>query len=101
MKEETTCHEGHMRSEPFTRKYFHSEIRQLRLWMGDRTFWQDNKPGNAMRGLIYVYANTVGLTDSDVSLMTATTMEYDMRLAMVIGHGIYRTNAGSNRQEEG
>jgi hypothetical protein len=55
--------------------------------MGERSFWRGDKPGNAMRGLIYVYANTDGLNDGDVDLMTATTTEYDMRLAMVIGHG--------------
>ena len=81
-----------MRSEPFTREYFLGELATLRQWMGERQFWQGDKPGNAMRGLVYCYANTAGLTDSDVSLMVATTTEYDMRLALCIGHGIYQHN---------
>ena len=78
----------------FDREYFHKELFQLREWMGDCRFWAGNKPGNAIRGLLYVYANTDGLKESDVTLMTATLMEYDMRLAMCIGNGTYKPNAG-------
>lgn len=81
-----------MRAKPFTREYFLGELSQLRQWMGDCTFWQGDKPGNAMRGLLYVYANTDGLTARDMSIMEATTTEYDMRLLLCIGHGIYRPN---------
>jgi hypothetical protein len=74
----------------FTREYFISELAQLRKWMGDRSFWKGNKPSNAMRGLLYVYANAEDLTDNDISLMQATTTEFDMRLALVIGSGVYQ-----------
>ncbi len=79
-----------MSKTSFTRKYFFEEIIRLREWMGDRSFWQGNKPRNAIRGLLYVYANTDGLTDSDISIMEATTTEYDMRLALCLDHGVYQ-----------
>lgn len=79
-----------MSIQTFTREYLHSEMVALRKLMGDRTFWQGERPGNAMRGLMYVYVNTYEVTDVDKSLMKAIMDEYDMRLSMSITHGIYQ-----------
>jgi hypothetical protein len=79
-----------MRLEPFTRDYFLSQLREMRELFGQRSFWKGDKPANAMRGLLYVYFNTDGLSENDLNLMEATAKEYDMRLSMVLGHGIYQ-----------
>jgi hypothetical protein len=74
----------------FTREYFLSELLQLRKWLGDKDFWNGDKPSNAMRGLLYVYVNTNDLTESDITQMTSIKEEYDTRLSLMIAHGIYK-----------
>jgi hypothetical protein len=79
-----------MSIQTFTREYLHSEMVEFRKRMGDRTFWQGDRPGNTIYALLYVYVNTTDVTDADKSLIKAITEEYDMRLSMCIANGIYQ-----------
>lgn len=46
-----------------------------------KSFWQDvEKAGRAMKGLLYVYANTTEDLNQNMILMQATSEEYDRRL---------------------
>ncbi len=74
----------------FTKDYFNSELSKMHGMWGDKTFWVGDKPGNAMKALLYVYANTEGLDEDDICSMVSTREEYDMRLAMAIQYGIYK-----------
>ncbi len=74
----------------FTREYFREELLRFRGLMSEKSFYDDlDKPSNckssrAFYGLLYVYANTEGLTEDDKSLMEATKLEFDRRLSYML-----------------
>jgi hypothetical protein len=81
-----------MMTEPnkfFTREYFLSELINFRQQFGTKEFWKGNRPGKSYHALLYCYVNTESLTDGDMALFEATSVEYDMRLALCISNGIY------------
>lgn len=64
------------------RLYFRDELLRFREYMGQKSFWADPlKAGEAMKGLLYVWVTTTNADSSDEVLMSATTNEYDRRLA--------------------
>lgn len=68
-----------------TVEYFTKEILEFRKLMGKKSFWNDpDLPGNAMKGLMYVYINTKGLTTKEVDFMRTTVKEFDMRLGYMV-----------------
>jgi len=66
-------------------EYFRKEILKFRKLMGKKSFWADpDLPGNAMKGLLYVYIHTDGLTTKEASFMRTTVKEFDMRLGYMV-----------------
>ena len=78
-----------MKTKPFTRGYFHSQLVEFRNFFGEKSFWRGERPALALSGLLYVFANTVGLREADKTLMVSTAKEYDRRLELVLAGGIY------------
>jgi hypothetical protein len=63
--------------------------------MGRHSFWRGDKPRNAMRGLLHVYANTPELPISDIFQLRNLIDEFAMRLEMACMTGIYQAEEGS------
>lgn len=73
----------------FSRHYFLQELRAFLEIIGTRSFWNGDKPRQALKGLLYVYANTDGLTEQDKNLLYSIKQEYDMRLCLVLDNNLY------------
>lgn len=74
----------------FDREYLLSEINALRKYLSLKSFWKDNKPRLAVKGLLYVYANTIDLTEEDIEKVNSILYEYDLRLSLSIENNIYK-----------
>jgi hypothetical protein len=71
------------------RQYFLNELVSLRDMWGYEDFWINFERANAtLRGLGYVYMNTIDLKESDIFLMVATCDEFNRRAAYALVNSI-------------
>jgi len=76
--------------EEFSREYFREELLRFRGLMSEKSFYDDLnkfsdcKSSRAFYGLLYVYVNTLDLTEDDKVLMEATKLEFDRRLGYML-----------------
>ena len=64
--------------------YWREELMTFRGLMGQKDAWLDGRVPKAASAILYCWLNTNNTTDSDTSLMQATMLEYDRRLAFMI-----------------
>jgi len=74
-----------MTSQLGTPEYLKSEIVSLRQMWGQKQFWSNTEKASlAIKGLLYVYANTDGVDESTETLVRSTLAEFDRRLLGVL-----------------
>lgn len=76
-----------------TKYDFREEITSIRKKFEDVSFWQGDKPREALAHLICTYINANELEEIDIEEMARTTIQYDLCLALAIKQKIYKENA--------